>query len=121
MYPPIIPYSERAISKMKYTFSHILNNIKDINKNRYNLHYEVYISEPRKYPEYFPRSFAYWRQKIDLLAPHRFSSIIYDKITKKRKLKYIMDDSYNLFEFVNNVKKYYPDLKIEYIRHQEFY
>ncbi len=103
MYPPIIPYSERAISNLKYRFSTVLSNIKDICKNRYNLHYEVYISEPTKYPENLPRSFAYWRNKIDLLLPYRFSCVIYDKITKTRKLKYIMDDLYNVLEFFKNI------------------
>ncbi len=118
----VIPYSDKnTASFMKYEFSSLLAYRSMIDKNRYNLHYTVLVSEPNKYPYNFPRSFAYWRQKIDLLAPHRFSSVLYDKQTKQRKLKYIMDDAYNVFEFVKNIRKIYDDLYIEYICHKEFY
>ncbi len=118
----VIPYSDKnTASFMKYEFSSLLAYRSMIDKNRYNLHYTVLVSEPNKYPYNFPRSFAYWRQKIDLLSPYRFSSIIIDEITKRRKLKYIMDDASNIFYFAKLLKRNYPNIKIEYIRHQEYY
>lgn len=108
-------------SLMKTTYSTVLYDKKNIDSSRYNLYYVVLVSEPKKYPNNFPNSFAYWRQKIDLLSPYRFSSIVVDKITKKRKLKYIMDDASNIYNFVKLLKRNYPNIKIEYRRHQEYY
>jgi hypothetical protein len=108
-------------SFMKTTYSTVIYDKNKVNSSRYNLYYIILVSEPKKYPIDFPKSFAYWRQKIDLLSPYRFSSIIIDEITKRRKLKYIMDDASNIFYFAKLLKRNYPNIKIEYIRHQEYY
>ncbi len=104
----------------KYSTISLMNK-HDICYNRYNIYYTVVIDEPYKYPNGFPKSFAYWRQKIDLLCPFRFSSIIFDKESNRRKLKYILDDAELTYNFIKKIKREFDNLKINSSKIIEFY
>jgi len=92
-----------------------------IEKSRFTQYYVVMVCEPRVYPDYIPRSFAYWRHQIDLLAPDRISSVIYDKQTGLRKLKYIYDDSLQVYGFLRRIKRTFPNLNLTYYRYCQYY
>lgn len=100
-----------------------LMNKHDICYNRYNIYYTVTIDEPyyNEYPSGFPKSFAYWRQKVDLLCPFRFSSVIYDKVNNRRKLKYILDDAELTYNFIKKIKREFENIKINSSKIIEFY
>lgn len=92
-----------------------------IEKSRFTQYYVVMICEPRVYPDYIPRSFAYWRHQVDLLAPDRISSVIYDKQTGLRKLKYIYDDSLQVYGFLRRIKRTFPNINLTYYRYCQYY
>ena len=95
----VIPYSDKnTASFMKYEFSSLLAYRSMIDKNRYNLHYTVLVSEPNKYPYNFPRSFAYWRQKW--MTHTMYSNLL------RIYVKYMMIYILNIYVIKNFIKSY---------------
>jgi hypothetical protein len=95
-------YTSNLYPSVTYKFRHNYN---------YVTSYYVYIDEPHKYPEDFPKSWHFWRRHIDSFSPMRVSSVITNK-QGERKLVYIFDGYGDVKMFVNKVLKEHPTLKI---------
>jgi len=94
--------------KFEYTTQYrgFFTETQDLTNNTY--WFELYINDPL----HISKHFIIWKKQIDLLAPYRYSSIIYDNSTKKRKIKYIFDEISSVYSFLKTLEKNHPNLDI---------
>jgi hypothetical protein len=98
------------------TESHLLNTQKYIHW------FELYVVKPDKNElNKKGKTFIGWKKHIDLLAPHRYSSIIYDKKDKKRKIKYIFDECSSIYTLLKRLEKDYPNVDVYWFKVQQYY
>jgi len=95
-----------------------------LNPSRYEHFYIVEVNELSHHDKLNcdgPTRFPIFRNFLDLFAPYRFSSVIVDPKTGKRKLRYIFDTRIQTTDFLQPVFTHYPNIKVKAVRKQRYY